>query len=444
MEYQDFVIEALDVQFEKKEKQRLGRFKVRVLNSPTREMTPEQVITVEYDDKELQFLITELDRRLLEHEDFIKLGRKLALLLFPRGKDDAAPNVRDILAENLNQLGPDRGLRLRLRLPRALAALPWEYVYFDRAGGGDGMDGFLALDPRIAIVRHETEALLAAGAPLTGDIKVVAALASAEGFAQLDLKRERIDLEKAFEGNPAFKPVLLPDATLAEILSNAVGAGVFHFAGHGAFEHEMGAVPGTYPGTGKIAFEDQLVPAEQLALNLRGQGIRLAVLGGCETGRRDGIYTWSGVAPALVKGEIPAVVAHQFSITDKCAIAFSKDFYLALAGGLSIEHAVSIGRIAAYNADKEGRDWGVPVLYLRGATGELFAGATDPAVREKARASAEVNVNIRAAEVAASGEVIGPKIGKMPAGKLNVEITVSGTVSGKVRAGEIDSLGPFG
>ena len=42
MEYQDFVIEAMDAQIEKKDKQRLGRFKVRVLSSPTREMSPEQ------------------------------------------------------------------------------------------------------------------------------------------------------------------------------------------------------------------------------------------------------------------------------------------------------------------------------------------------------------------------------------------------------------------
>ena len=244
--------------------------------------------------------------------------------MFPPGQDNHGPNVRDILAENLNTLGPDRGLRLRLRLPRSLAALPWEYVYVDRSGGGEGMDGFLALDPRIAIVRHETEALAAPGAPLAGDIKVVVALASAQGFAELDLEQEQSDLEQAFEGNPALKPVFLPDATLSEILSNSDGAGVFHFAGHGTFEQGLAETPGTVSGAGKIALEDQFVPAEQLEINLRGRGIRLAVLGGCETGRRDGVYTWSGIAPALVKGEIPAVVANQFSIADDCAIAFSQ------------------------------------------------------------------------------------------------------------------------
>jgi hypothetical protein len=441
MEYLDFVVEAMDAQIEKKDKQRIGRFKVRVLTSPTREMTPEQDIPVEYDDKALQTALAQLDHRTLDREGLVKLGRTLAVLLFPPGQDDASPNVRDILAENLNTLGPDRGLRLRLRLPRSLATIPWEYAYVDRAGGGDGMDGFLALDPRIAIVRHETKAVSASGTPLAGDIKVVVALASAEGFARLDLEREQSDLEQAFEGNPALKPVFLPDATLAEILSNAEGAGVFHFAGHGMFEQEMAAIPGSVSGTGKIALEDQLVPAEQLEINLRGRGIRLAVLGGCETGRRDGVYTWSGIAPALIKGEIPAVIANQFSITDKGAIAFSQHFYQALAGGLPIERAVSAGRLGAYNADTGGRDWGVPVLYLCSKTGDLFAGAADPGVKQAARAAAEANVNIRVKEVAAGGKVLGAEVREMLAGKIVVDIVVSGAVSGEVIGAKIDKFG---
>ena len=87
-----------------------------------------------------------------------------------------------------------------------------------------------------------------------------------------------------------------------------------------------------------------------------------------------------GRAP-LVKAGIPAVVANQFEIHDKSAIAFSQQFYRALVGGLPIERAVTAGRIAAYNANKEGRDWGVPVLYLRAGDGQLFAGADDPAER---------------------------------------------------------------
>ncbi|KPV49477.1 hypothetical protein SE17_32420, partial [Kouleothrix aurantiaca] len=158
-----------------------------------------------------------------------------------------------------------------------------------------------------------------------------------------------------------------------ELLAALPGTAIFHFAGHGVFTRQMADQPGTYTGTGALAFYDQSVDAEQLGINLRGQSVRLAVLGGCETGRRDGVNVWSGVAPALVKQQIPAVIANQLPIKDACAIAFSKQLYGALAGGLPIEQALAAGRVAAYNADKEGRDWGVPVLYMRDADGVLFA-----------------------------------------------------------------------
>ena len=133
----------------------VGRFKVRVLESPAGEMKPEEAVAVEYDDRELQASLQQLDKRVLDRAGLVALGRTLALLLLPPGKDGAPGDVRGMLASSLMKIGPDAGLRLRLRLPRELAAVPWEYIYVDRAGGGDGMDGFLALDPRVAIVRHE-------------------------------------------------------------------------------------------------------------------------------------------------------------------------------------------------------------------------------------------------------------------------------------------------
>ena len=134
-------------------------------------------------------------------------------------------------------------------------------------------------------------------------------------------------------------------------------------------------------------------------------------------------------------------MANQFSIQDKCAVAFSRQFYRALAGGLPIERAVSAGRIAAYNEDPEGRDWGVPVLYLRAADSRLFAGAGDQNVREQARSAAEAQVNVRAKEVAAGGEVVGAEVVRMLSGKLGVTVVVSGKVYGRVTGA---SFGRFG
>jgi len=232
----------------------------------------------------------------------------------------------------------------------------------------------------------------------------------------------------------------LEDATLDEVQAAIVGAAIFHFAGHGVFSRQMGDLPGTYTGTGKLALYDQAVDAEQLGINLRGNGVRLAVLGGCETGRRDGVNVWSGIAPALIKQQIPAVLANQLPIKDVCAIAFSKQFYGALVGGLPIERAVAAGRIAAYNADKDGRDWGVPVLYMRDADGVLFGGAADAGVRDQAAARAKVVIEQHVTEVAAGAVLIGASVKQITSGILSVTQTL-GTVAGDVTGAKIGTMG---
>ncbi len=411
MIYRDMVLEAFDAAVERKtDKSRRGHFKVRVMRSPAGEMKIEEAAAVEYDDKVLQKALGELERRSLDRGGLIALGRLLGLLLLPPKREGAATGVRELLDGSLNKTGPDEGLRLRLRLPALLAAIPWEYLYVDRVGGGEGMDGFLALDPRIAVVRHEELAAPANPPLLKGDIKLVAAFASAEGLTPLDLEKERADLEEALKGQAGLTARYLPDATLDELLSAVSGAGVFHFAGHGVFTRQMGDIPGTYTGSGALAFEDQAVDAEQLGINLRGSGVRLAVLAGCETGRRDAVSVWSGIAPALVKAEIPAVVANQYSIRDTCALAFSRQLYRSIVGGVGVERAVAAGRIAAYNAEPEGRDWGVPVLYLRAEDGRLFEGAADNGVRTKAAGAAEVVAKLRLKELAKGGFVSGAEV----------------------------------
>ncbi|HJZ48045.1 MAG TPA: hypothetical protein VKE41_12795, partial [Roseiflexaceae bacterium] len=156
--------------------------------------------------------------------------------------------------------------------------------------------------------------------------------------------------------------------------------------------------------------------------------------------RRDGVNVWSGIAPALIKQQIPAVIANQLPIRDACAIAFGKQFYGALVGGLPIERAVAAGRIAAYNADKDGRDWGVPVLYLRDADGVLFGGAADESVREQAAASAKVVIDQRVGEVAAGAVLIGAAIKQITSGILSVTQTL-GTVAGDVTGAKIGTMG---
>ncbi|MEU7599612.1 CHAT domain-containing protein [Streptomyces sp. NPDC041003] len=63
---------------------------------------------------------------------------------------------------------------------------------------------------------------------------------------------------------------------------------------------------------------------------------------------------------------VPAVVAMQFKVTDKAAIAFSRYFYQALLGlGRPIDVAVHQGRLAMLLSDDQSLEWATPVLYVR-------------------------------------------------------------------------------
>jgi hypothetical protein len=442
MNYRDMIIEASDWRRERDPTRRwVGRFQVRVLHSPAGEMAPEAALRVECDYGELQARFKALGEGRLDRNALVGLGRTLALLLLPPAteRDSVAP--RTLLAESLKQIGPDEGLRLRLRLPHELAGIPWEYVYLDRAGGGGGMDGFVALDPRIALVRHETLSVPASLPLLPGPLRVVAALADAIDLPPLNLDQEEAILTQTLTPQAGFQLDVLHHAGLSGIQAKLPGAAIFHFAGHGLFDSEslsMGVAPGA---GGFLVLDDQLVSGEQMALNLRGSGVRLAVLGGCETGRRDvtGMHgVWGSLAAALVKAEIPGVVAYQFAIPDQSALQFCQGFYTALAGGLSLERAMAAGRIAIYNQDPDGWAWGVPVLYLRTAEGQLFAGAADPLTRETHRSGAEALVRVRAGEVAAGGDILGVQVRELTAGSVDVQISVTGTVYGTVTGGEIE------
>lgn len=436
MRYEDLTIEVADAGVDRQGGARRGHFKVRVLASPAGEMRPEEAVPVEYDDKDLQQRLGRLESRELDVAGMVELGRLLAAMLLPPSAPDGTTTVREYFARSLARLDADTGLRLRLRLPPALTVVPWEYVYVDRTGGA-GMDGFLALDPRTPIVRHELLGTPVDAPTLHGDIRVLAALAEATGLPELDLDAEQRLLDEALADLPGMHVETCRDPGFAALQARLADSGVFHFAGHGDFRREMGAAPGTYTGTGFLALGDERVDATDLALLLRGQGLRLAVLSGCNTGRRDGCSVWSGIAPALVAAGIPAVVANQFKIQDRCALAFGRQLYQALAGGLPVERAVAAGRIAAYRADPAGRDWGVPVLYLRAGNGEIFAGAADPQARERNRAAAEAQVQLRVREIKAGGLVLGADLEHMLEGKLGVDIQVAGTVLGRVVGAQV-------
>jgi hypothetical protein len=144
---------------------------------------------------------------------------------------------------------------------------------------------------------------------------------------------------------------------------------VWHFVGHGSFSPDG--------RTARLVFEDdsggkQTLGATELQIFLNRSSIRLVVLDACESGSI-AVEPFRSIAPALIRAQIPAVVAMQFNAPEDSTQAFASEFYRALAEGLPIDACVTEGRKAVMSVAGFGSpDWGIPVVYTRAPDGQLF------------------------------------------------------------------------
>ena len=391
--YRDFVIFTDDVK--KDEHERVKSFSVLVFWSPAGE--GEKKETVIMPEIDLTVLRRRLENRELyaDLEQQIRFGKLLADLLLPE-------YARKLFEKSLDLLGDGEGLRLRLRLEEELVALPWEYMYIQDTHGERTLSGFLALNPRISIVRHEPLEIPAEGFRSANKRRIVVAMATPQPYSDYpklaDLPNEQKLIKEALNCVAGVDVVYLPPyrghyeddipGARVEDLTRALKqtTDIFHFSGHGEFTRELGPRGESVIGQGFIILagdnnQAEPLPADDLRKLLSGRGIRLVILGACETGGRDTFNAWNSVAASLLRGEIPVVIAMQFSIYSDLSTAFMDALYESLVAGLTIDEAVALGRVAirakALDGRKDVRDWGVPVLYLRTPGGRVFEAVTD-------------------------------------------------------------------
>ena len=124
-------------------------------------------------------------------------------------------------------------------------------------------------------------------------------MASPDGYPPLpSLAAEREALEQAFDGVAGVTAEVVADATPAAVLDAlSAGADVFHFSGHGTAD---GGIVLAGPGGGA-----EVVPADRLAEMVQAKGVRLAVLGACDTGRRDDTTSGAGWPRPSSSGACP-------------------------------------------------------------------------------------------------------------------------------------------
>jgi CHAT domain len=160
-----------------------------------------------------------------------------------------------------------------------------------------------------------------------------------------------------------------PQLTKLDQQLRSMSCHILHFIGHGFFDDQVNA--------GQLYFQDpvgraQPVSGEQLGTVLRDhKSIRLVVLNACEGARSSLTDPFAGIAQALIRRGVPAVIAMQFEVTDTAAITFASEFYALIAVGDPIDACVAGARKAIYLSMNE-VEWATPVLYIRSTDSRVF------------------------------------------------------------------------
>lgn len=361
----DLVVETLD-----------DGYRTRVVDSPGGNAQASLVLP--FTDKDLRILVLEVmasvgrvrrNVRRIETQDrqaVENFGGGLYQALFTGPVGDCLERSR-VAADNR-----DRGLRIRLRLPGELANVPWEYLY-------EPQHGFLGLDPDTALVRYLELPSPAKPFPIQPPLRVLAVISAPSDLPPLDVELEWARLNGALQplaSQGLVKVDRLKDGRLAT-LPRALRLQeyhVLHFIGHGGYNEQA--------QDGALAMEDadgksRLVSGRDLRMIVRHPSLRLVVLNACEGSMSAPDDPFSGVAQALARQGIPAVIAMQFEISDPAALAFSHSFYQAIADGLPVDVATVEARREMFADDNE-IEWATPVLYLRSPDGRVFTRSKKP------------------------------------------------------------------
>jgi len=287
------------------------------------------------------------------------------------------------------------GLRIRLRLAPALANIPWEYLY-------DREYGFVSLSPETALVRYVEMPRPPRPFPVSPPLRILAMIAAPGDAPGLQGDEEWDKLNAALgdlTGRGMVQADRLEVGTLAALQRplRQRDYHVLHFVGHGVYDEDAQDGALALEGAGG---RTRLVTGRDLGMMLKGhRSLRLVVLNACEGARSARDDPFGGVAQALVRQGIPAVIAMQFEISDPAALVFSQSFYQAIADGLPVDVAMVEARRAMF-AEGHEVEWATPVLYLRSPDGRVFLKSkvpdTDRTVRgEEAARKAQEEEAIR-------------------------------------------------
>jgi tetratricopeptide (TPR) repeat protein len=276
--------------------------------------------------------------------------------------------VGELWRARLAELRPRRQpLRLVIRpdpvTARPLLNLPWEYLH-------DGHD-FLVLNWRTPLSRLPWGLPAEPLPPLAEPLRLLVLIAASLGLSQdqvLNTAREEdlilsvlAEARRAGRVTIEFTPNGSPEA-LATALRE-FDPHVLHFVGHGVFVSEL--------DSGLLLMErpdghKRDVPNAEFAetLERRGRSLRLVFLSACQSAVAPRNEGYTDLAPRLLTAGVPAVVAMQFSVLNRSAMAFGSAFYRGLADGEPVDAALTEARGRLAGEGLNNVDFATPVLFL--------------------------------------------------------------------------------
>jgi CHAT domain len=354
------------------------------------ESDPERQATIE-------ILVNMLrENRLSMEREFEVLGAKLYTVLFA---NEIGVELHDAIHDPAVKY-----LRLVLEFeaqdPNSLVSWPWEYLYSPERRGRSGY--WLAQVPKLVLTRHIVTDPINPLRVIDRPIKVLFVAASPSG-ADIDYTVDHAEALGALHrldsslGKALNETKVLDLWTLCDVNDNSgrlaatakydefkslaatLNPHIIHFVGHGKFERGHGLLAFTDDDRGPRWVKDTELAGDLARMNV--PDLRVVVLQACEGGRpvfappADSLVASSGLATALAKQGVPAVVAMQYQVEQKVADLFVSTFYDALGDFDSVDAAVLKGRIKLWDIEREAKDageegsgrrpaFGLPILYL--------------------------------------------------------------------------------
>lgn len=334
-----------------------GQYPIHVIQSPRGETRQPVWQKNNLNLPNFRNILDYLSELIAEPDEVEDLGKALHSFLFPS-------EVYDIFKRSREE--KSSGVRIRLRIdPEELSLLPWEYCYDEETRQ------FLALERETPITRYIAEGFaIPATLTMPQPVKMLVLLAAPRDQPELDIDREEEGIRHALKDIPA-ELTVLRHATIEKLHDTLldIEPQILHFSGHGVLKDGLGALALENPETGNT----DALTARQVRGLVSRMGITMAVLNACETAKHSSRDALMGVAQALIREEIPAVIAMQFLVSETVSLMFTRRLYDFLFRGDSLEQIMTETRVGIdINFEDDSISWGIPVLFMRSKDGLLW------------------------------------------------------------------------